>query len=355
MPLLPLIGHHALRDRLDGQIARGALPASILLQGPPGVGKQRLALWLGQRLLCTGDTPPCGECQHCRYVRMGAHPDLRWYFPLPRLKDSGEPSLEDVEELYQAAMTERFEAQGLYAHADGSAALYLYVTRLIVHQATRTPAMARRKVFVVGDADRMVPQASSPESANAFLKLLEEPPADTTLILTTSEPGALLPTIRSRVVIVRVPVLTDAEVREFLAAPDVRGALGERAVSDDDLVAMAGGAPGSLLSATDRSAAVARARALLEATHAGTDARLRAAFTQGSSKARGAFSDVLDALTVLLRDAARDAAASGDDARALASAKGVVVVEDAKRAAEGNVTPQLITADLLSRLAELGA
>lgn len=354
MPLLPLFGHHALRDRLDEQVARGALPASLLLQGPPGVGKQRLALWLGQRLLCTGTTPPCGECQHCKYVQAGAHPDLRWYFPLPRLKDSADIALDEVEELYRGAIAERLESHGLYARADGLAALFVYVTRLIVQQATRTPAMAARKVFVVGDADRMVPQASSPEAANAFLKLLEEPPADTTLILTTSEPGALLPTIRSRVVIVRVPPLADADVRAFLAAPEVREALGKRAGADDELVAMAAGAPGSLLSATDRGAAVARARALLDAARGAPDARLRAAFTQGSSKARGAFSDVLDALTVLLRDDARDAAARGDASLALASSKAVIHVENAKRAAEGNAIPQLVTADLLSHLAELG-
>ena len=57
---------------------------------------------------------------------------------------------------------------------------------------------------MIGDAERMVAQEGSDQAANAFLKLLEEPPADTTLILTSSEPGALLPTIRSRSVSVRV-------------------------------------------------------------------------------------------------------------------------------------------------------
>ena len=354
MPLLPLLGHQALRDRLDAQIARGALPASLLLQGPAGVGKQRLALWLGQRLLCEGVNAPCGECQHCKYALMGAHPDLHWVFPLPRLKDGADASLEEVEELYREAVADRMESHGLYGRADGMTGLYQYVTRLIVQQATRTPAMARRKVFVVGDADRLVPQAANPEAANALLKLLEEPPADTTLILTTSEPGALLPTIRSRVVIVRVPPVSDADVRAFIATPEVRTALGKKAAADDDLLAMAGGAPGALLSATDRGAAVARARALLDAARGGPDTRLRAAFTQGSSKARGAFSDVLDALTVLLRDDVRDAAARGDTARALAAAKGVAFVEEAKRSAEGNIIPQLVTADLLTHLAELG-
>src|SRR3712207_9415645 len=63
----------------------------------------------------------------------------------------------------------------------------------------------------------MVPQESSPEAANAFLKLLEEPPADTVLILTSSNPGALLPTIRSRVLPVRLLRLPAPEAAGFLA------------------------------------------------------------------------------------------------------------------------------------------
>ena len=354
MPLLPLVGHTTLRERLDDQIVRGALPASLLLQGPPGVGKQRLALWLGQRLLCTGTTPPCGECQHCKYALEGVHPDLRWYFPRPRLKDSSDVALEDVARDYAEAIADRVAARGVYPRADGSQGIYVYVSRLIVQQAVRTPAMASRKVFVVGEAERMVPQASSQEAANAFLKLLEEPPADTTIILTSSEPGALLPTIRSRVVSIRVAPLPDADVRTFLAHPAAADAAGKGATMDE-LVRLAHGAPGALLDAADRGAALERARAMLAAARGGREKLLRAAFAQGSSKARGAFTDVLDAMTVLLHESARAAAHAGDESRASAAAKAVRLVEEAKRAAEGNAIPQLVGAHLLNELAELGA
>jgi DNA polymerase-3 subunit delta' len=355
MPFLPLIGHESLRARLDDQIARGALPASLLLHGAPGIGKQRLALWLGQRLLCTGNRPPCGECQHCRYALVGVHPDLRWYFPRPRLKDSTDVALDDVASEYADAIAERADAHGLYARADGSQGIFVYVSRLIVQQASRTPAMASRKVFVVGDAERMVPQASSQEAANAFLKLLEEPLADTTIILTSSEPGALLATVRSRVVSVRVAPLTDAGVRTFLAQPAAAAATAANVVSLDDLVRLAHGAPGVLLSSADHGIALERARDMLDAVRGGREKVLRAAFVQGSSKARGAFSDVLDAMTVLLHGRARDAASEGDRARASAAARAVRIVEDAKRAAEGNAIPQLVSAQLLRRLSETGA
>jgi DNA polymerase-3 subunit delta' len=354
MPFLPLIGHEALRDRLGEQIAAGTLPASLLLQGAPGIGKQRLALWMGQRLLCEADAAPCGVCRHCTYALQGAHPDLRWYFPRPRLKESADVALDDVARDYAEAIAERTGAHGLYARPDGSQGIYVYVSRLIVQQAASTPAMARRKVFVVGDAERMVPQTSSQEAANAFLKLLEEPPADTIIILTSSEPGALLPTIRSRVVCVRVPRLSDGAVRAFLAQPGAAAAAGTGAPIDE-LVRMANGAPGSLMGSDDRGAALGRARALLDATHRGREQVLRAAFTQGSSRARGAFADVLDAMTVLLHERAREAVGAGDGARAAASARAMQMVEDAKRAAEGNAIPQLVSARLLRRLEETGA
>ena len=54
MPLPPLYGHEGIRNRLVGALASGRLPQSLLFEGPPGIGKQRLALWLGQALVCRG-------------------------------------------------------------------------------------------------------------------------------------------------------------------------------------------------------------------------------------------------------------------------------------------------------------
>lgn len=351
MPLIPLHGHEALCTRLAEQADRGALPASLLFQGPAGVGKQRLALWLGQRLLCESPARPCGECQHCRYVSMLQHPDLRWFFP--RAKLTGDPSLEAVQHDFDEGLRERAEANGLYARPGGSEGIYIHVTRLLMQMATRSPAMARRKVFIVGDAERMVSQAGSDQAANAFLKLLEEPPADTTIILTSSEPGALLPTIRSRVVAVRVAPLGDAAMNAFVTDPLAVGVLPNERPAE--LIKLAAGAPGSLVGADDRAAALARARQFLAAADGGREQVLRAAFTAGSSKARGSFADVLDALTVLVHERSRDAAARGDAVLAARAARAVPVIEEAKRSAEGNANPQLVTAQLLEALSAAGS
>jgi DNA polymerase-3 subunit delta' len=353
VPIVPLYGHATLRRRLRDSVARGTLPGSLLIQGPRGIGKQRLALWLGQLLLCTAEPEarPCGECTSCRYATTLVHPDLRWFFPRPRLADA-DASAQQVLDDYADALTARAAASGLYAAPSGSEAIFVATVRAISGLASYTPTFGARKVFVVGDAERMVPQEGADAAANAFLKLLEEPPADTTLILTTSEPGALLPTIRSRVVSLRAAPLPESDVRAFLDDAAVAAALdaGDAPPSTQARVQIAAGAPGKLLSAASQSDALAVARALLAAASAEHAERLRATFALGGSKSRGFFSDVLDALTLLLHERARAAAVKRDARAAVAAARAIRTVEDAKMHAGGNVSPQLLGAALLRDL-----
>lgn len=359
MPIVPLYGHETLRRRLGDALAAGRLPASLLLHGPQGVGKQRLALWLGQALLCTGagggdGARPCGRCQACRYALDLSHPDLHWYFPRPRLKDA-DPDAAEVRGDYVDAIAARLADRGLYEPAEGTEGLFVATIRTIVRSASAAPAMGRRKVFVVGDAERMVPQEGSEFAANAFLKMLEEPPVETTIVLTSSEPGALLPTIRSRVVAVRVPLLPDDSVRAFVEDDTVRARLDKEGLpsSATDRVRLAGGAPGSLLAGRARGDALAAAKRFVEAATAGRDAAFRLAICQGSARARGGFAETLDALTVVLHERARSAAARGDDRRAVGAARAMTAVEEAKQRAAGNITPQLVSAALLRDLREL--
>src|SRR5256885_14328405 len=90
MSIPPLYGHEGIRDRLVGAIASGRLPQALLFEGPRGVGKQRLALWLAQALLCEEPVngggrekgEPCGECQPCKLVLNLSHPDVHWFMPV---------------------------------------------------------------------------------------------------------------------------------------------------------------------------------------------------------------------------------------------------------------------------------
>lgn len=349
MSIIPLFGHEAVRARLAAQADRGKLPASLLFHGPAGVGKQRLALWLAQRIVCTNPDRPCGGCQQCRYADSLQHPDIHWIYPHPNVSGSADWDFDDLKELQEARIGERVESQGLYERPDGSCGIYKGDAVYLRHVASRSPAMATRKVIIIGDAERMVPQQANPEAANMLLKLLEEPPADTVLVLTSSEPNAMLQTIRSRVVSVRIPPVTEDAVRAFIESPIVGQKLPNLHLNE--LVKMAGGAPGTLIGDGDRGTAITRAKALLAAADAGAEQRLRAAFTAGSSKARGAFTDVLDALTVLIHERARDAARRGDEPTARRAARIVPLIEEAKESAAGNANPQLVTAQLLESIA----
>jgi len=117
-------------------------------------------------------------------------------------------------------------------------------------------------------------------------------------------------------------------------------------------VRLAAGAPGALLAGADRAPAADAARHMLDAATRGGEAqRLRVALAQKPAGARGGFTDTLHALTGLLHDRAREAAARRDDRAALAASRAVESVERAKAMASGNVSPQLVSAALLRDLA----
>lgn len=353
MPTLPLYGHEALRRRLRQAVDRGTLPASLLLHGPRGIGKQRLALWLGQLLLCVSvDERPCGQCTSCRYVLQLAHPDLRWFFPRPR-SDDRDPTPREVLNDYAEAGADRAKSHGLYAPPSGLDALFVSSVRGLLQHAAYTPTMSKRKVIVVGDAERMVAQDGADAAANAFLKLLEEPPADTIIILTTSEPGALLPTIRSRVAALRVAPLAERDVRAWLADAAVREALEEAGAptGDDARVNVAAGAPGRLLAASSREDAFTAARAVLDAAVGDRATQFRTVFSLGGKGARGAFAEILDAMTALLHQRSREAVLHNDPGQAVAASRAIDAVQETRLRTGGNINPQLLGAALMRRLA----
>ncbi|MEO5824561.1 MAG: hypothetical protein ABIR59_01600 [Gemmatimonadales bacterium] len=346
MPLAPLVGHLDLRAQFLEAINSGKLPQVVLLTGPTGVGKQRMALWLAQRMVCTGPAgEPCGTCRGCKGVLGLAHPDVHLLVPVARPK-AGEPDKQvaEVAEALEAVMAER-RADPLWGAPDGMAMHGVASARLVQRRASLTASEGGWRVFIISRADRLVPQESSPEGANALLKLLEEPPPRSLFVLTAAEAGQVLPTIRSRSVPVRMGRNTDAEVRQFVA--DHAG----RTMSDAGLRA-AGGSIGAALADNDSaSKGEAAARAFLAAVAAGTATAADRALRQGAWQARGEFTALLDGLTAVIAADARELVESGGGQReAEAMLDGVACVMAAREHAQGNVNPQLLLATLADQL-----
>lgn len=337
------------------------MPQVLLFEGAEGVGRQRLALWLAQLLLCEKkQAEPCSTCRACHLVLELGHADLHWIVPILRPKATdADKQVDEAAELIGEILAER-RRNPLYGSLDGMASHPLATVRLIQRRAALKSVEGGPTVFIIGHAERLVPQESSQEAANALLKLLEEPPANTWFVLTATDAGRLLPTIQSRVVPVRLGRLTDAEVREFLAA-QVKPALSAPVL--EERVGTAEGSIGAAISASDAGAkAYAAAADLVEVALQGSVPRAERVLKQSPWAARGDFSAMLEALEQTLGDAAR--AASGMTPRravptALKGPRPVARLLEAQRhvaaaleAAQGNVNPQLLVAVLTEELAD---
>jgi len=338
MALPPLVGHERVKTRLAGALASAKLPQALLFAGPRGAGKQRLALWLAQLIHCeAARAEPCGECRPCRLVVSLQHPDVHWFVPIELGKrgSDAEKQVDAVAEALAEEMAARRE-QPLYPPLAGLASHPVAAVRLLLRRLALTPAMGTRKVFIVGDAERLIPQLGTEVAANALLKALEEPPADSVIILTAADPSALLPTILSRIVLIRVARIADSDVTAFAQQTlgiDSKNELAERVTAAEGCIGklfatapVRPGQPGGLGGSGEDLA-----RRFL-------DAPWLFALGQVPFQARGGFTDMLDSLAGRLRSEAR----RGGDTEKLVEA--IALVLDARDLAQGNVNPQLLAA-----------
>jgi len=300
---------------------------------------------LAQCLVCekADKGGPCGECRPCRLVTTLQHPDVHWFVPLePNKKGAdADKQVDLVAEALAEEMTARRE-QPLYQAPGGLANHGIAAVRLLLRRLSLTPAAGSRKVFIVGDAERLIPQRGMEDAANALLKALEEPPADSVIVLTASDPEALLPTIMSRVVRVPVARIADSVVTDF--AQQVLGITSKTELAER--VSSAEGCIGRLLATEgDSGAGSRRAGDLLEASRKGAATLYALALSQMPFQARGGFTEMLDALAGRLRTQAK----AGGETHKLVEA--IARVMDARELAQGNVNPQLVTAVLAEDLA----
>ncbi len=359
--LHPIVGHATARTRLAAAARSGRLPQVLLVTGPAGVGKQRLALWLAQLLFCERrELEPCSDCRSCRLVLGLGHADLHWFVPILRPK-AAEPDkqVDEAADTLAAVMEQRRE-NSRWTAPEGMASHAIASVRLLQRRAAMTPVEGGARVFIIGDADRLMPQESSPEAANALLKILEEPPAGSVFVLTTLDPRRVLPTIRSRAAPLRLGRLTDGEVSSFLQA-NLRPSPSGQAL--EARVAAAAGSIGRALADDEGDDAYRAARELLDAVLAGTGPALERALLQPAFSARGEFAAMLDALSETLGEAARGTLGERPR-RPVPEAllrhrtpepllRALECVAEAREAAWGNVNPQILAAVLGEELAEV--
>ena len=156
----PLLWQQAQWQSFCQMMSAERLPHGLLLTGPEGVGKSRFALAMAHRLLCLNPSQEqaCGACKGCQLNRAGSHPDL--YLAEP-------------------------EAEGKIIRVDQ--------IRAVVEVVAKTSQLGGYRVVVLCPAEAM-----NVNAANALLKSLEEPGAETVLILVSHQSSGVLPTIRSR-------------------------------------------------------------------------------------------------------------------------------------------------------------
>ena len=186
---------------LRNAIETDKIAHSYLFYGPEGVGKFTTALYFGMAINChaTSDKRPCGSCPSCKKFLSFSHPDFIFIFPFPKesnkpdISIDGEIKVEKILQEYESFIENKIKTPWKEFHFSKNIGIRIASIRMLENRIKLSPNEGIYKVYIIENAETMGIQA-----ANAFLKTLEEPPNDTIIILTTSKPNSLLPTILSR-------------------------------------------------------------------------------------------------------------------------------------------------------------
>jgi DNA polymerase-3 subunit delta' len=206
-------GNSGVVLRLREMLARNHFPQAVVLAGPAGSGKYTLALMLAKTLNClsptTRDGLPdfCGTCSNC--VRIGQSQDLEARFA------------EAVEARENMRETDKKETRlFVQTHPEvlvippdpPQMMIKVDQVRRVLETIYYRPGQARERVYIFSGS------AFMKEAANSLLKVLEEPPEFATIFILTENAGELLPTIRSRSMIVTLAALSTQALERDLAA-----------------------------------------------------------------------------------------------------------------------------------------
>lgn len=194
-------GQEEAIQKVREAILGGKMPHALMLTGPSGVGKFSLATAIAQYVNCLHptETDACGTCPNCHKIQKAIHPDLHFVLPIVSSQEGGKPKLSEdyMEEFREAIMANPYlslaQWQALLEGDSKQLIISVHEIRELKRKIYLKAFEGKYKIVILWQAERMNVQAS-----NAFLKLLEEPPDQTLVLMTTHQPDALLNTIRSR-------------------------------------------------------------------------------------------------------------------------------------------------------------
>jgi len=274
-----LIGNDNVKNLLRRMSEAKRLPGAMVFVGEEGVGKKLFALEIAKALNCR--TPEgaegCGTCPSCKRISK---------FNYPQSGDSDD---------WKGIIWTDHPDVGLVTAP--KRVLLVEQMRAIEREANFRPYEGRARVFLIDDADKL-----NDSSANALLKVLEEPPDTSHIVLLTARPAMLLATIRSRCQMLRFSPLTTEEIETHLVENKVAGA-----ADAPTLARIARGSLGRAVEQDFEEFKVQRTAMLkvLEALAAGNDRiqLLRSAEEQNAAPVKDEFESRLDILETLIRDA----------------------------------------------------
>ena len=209
--------HEQAITRLREMVNTQRIPHAILLSGESGVPKLPVAMAFAQYLHCknpvTGDT--CGKCPSCLQHQSFNHPDTFFSFPVLK-KDKIDTSDDFLEQWKEFLTTGRTETQQRWLATlrseEKRPQIYVHESEIILHRMNLAPYSSKYKVIIM-----WLPENMKPECANALLKIIEEPFADSIFVLVTDNKSAVLPTIISRTQ--EIPLLrpSDEKLARYLS------------------------------------------------------------------------------------------------------------------------------------------
>ncbi len=209
------LGNPHTVTHLRESIRAERFPHSMILAGPRGAGKYMLALMLAKAVNCLNPTETdglpdfCGVCSNCTRIGNASNLDARVAEAVEARDAMRDADKRDTRILIQT------HPDVLVVPPDPPQLLIkMGQVRQVIHVAYYRPPVEARRTFTI-----FTSSAFMKEAANSLLKVLEEPPEHTSLILLTENPQELLPTIRSRATVHRLGAIP---------APDLEGLLAQR-------------------------------------------------------------------------------------------------------------------------------